>query len=114
MSTPHRNTRKATACFLLTVGATLAGWLQNPQEVEALGGSCRAWFVNEVGTTQAAGSCTHLNSDTKARVTLDLTLSPDYHSSWFTKTNRVYRTPKWSANMFFGRPHAARVDLGKR
>lgn len=101
----------------LAVGAALvAGSLTvTTFEAHALGGgNCWAWLENQVGLTNGAGRCSSLNGDTKARVTLDLTNAPDFHSGWFTQTNTTYRTVGWSAAMGYGWPRAARVDHAKR
>ena len=82
--------------------------------VNALGGNCNAWLENGVGYTLGAGRCSSLNSDTKARVTLDLAAFPDYHSSWFTRLNTTYKTAPWTAASQNGWPRAARVDHAKR
>ena len=79
----------------------------------ALGGSCNAWLNSTVGFTNAQGICYSLNGDTKARVTMDITAAPDFHSGWFTTTGKVYATANWNARMP-GWPAAARVDFGTR
>lgn len=80
----------------------------------ALSGSCSAWLENEVGFTVGAGYCSYLAGDTKARVTLDLAASPDFHSSWFTDLYVTHRTPAWTAASQLGWPRSARVDHAPR
>lgn len=96
---------------LIGVGIFIQIFISLP--AQALGGSCRAHTAHDVAETYGMGRCSHLNRDTKARVTLDLAAAPDLHSSWFTRTNTWHFTPSWNAAMLGG-PRSARVDLGRR
>ena len=62
------------------------------------------------------GRCFSLGSDTKAQVTLDISIGVDRHSAWFTKTNTDYYTSYWVNNGqgLNGFPRSARVDLAPR
>lgn len=106
-------TRKGGAAIVLGV-ALIGGSLAMAAPAEnALGGNCSAWFDNGVGYTRGAGSCSSLNKNTKARVTLDIEKAPDRHSEWFTKLNKTYVTTKWSSWQM-GTPRSARVDHAPR
>lgn len=114
-STEYRPIRRSKTKRALIAGViAAAGVLSLPSTgAQALGGNCEAWLENGVGYTLGAGQCYSLNSDTKARVTLDIALHPDFHSKWFTATNTVYRTIGWSATMQ-GWPRDARIDYAGR
>lgn len=88
----------------------------NAPGVFALSGNCSASIVPKVGYTVGQGSCKTLGSDTKARVTLDVSVGVDRHSSWFTRTGVTYTTGAWiyDPNAPSGWPRSARVDLGTR
>ena len=101
-------------CFALGTALIAGSLLVTAPDANALGGNCSAWLQNSVGFTYGAGRCSSLNRDTKARVTLDISSAPDYHSSWFTRLNRTYRTPAWSAASHMGWPRSARIDHAKR
>ena len=111
----HQPIRKSKTKRVLIAGIiAIAGVLSLPSTgAQALGGNCQAWLENGVGYTLGAGKCYSLNADTKARVTLDIAIAPDFHSKWFTATNTVYRTLGWSSTMKGG-PRDARVDYARR
>lgn len=113
ISSISRLTSKVRSVAIAFVAA-LAALALSLSSAQALGGECHAWMQHDVGTTRGVGYCRFLDDDTKARVTLDLKLAPDPHSKWFVKTNRLYRTPEWSAAYGYGWPRGARVDQARR
>ncbi|MDK7271571.1 MULTISPECIES: hypothetical protein [Actinotignum] len=114
MSIATGTMRKKIASVALGALAAAGALSLTVGDAQALGGNCSAWLQSDVGATWAEGSCSSLNSDTKARVTLDLASFPDFHSAWFTKLNKTYRTGAWSASMRMGWPRDARIDYGRR
>lgn len=106
--------RKLGVTFALGIALVAGSFAMTAPAANALGGNCFAWLEKGVGYTLGAGRCSSLNSDTKARVTLDIAAAPDYHSAWFTRLNTTYKTRSWTAASQYGSPRAARVDHAKR
>lgn len=63
----------------------------------AFGGNCSAVKQTQavrwgLDNHRARAICSSIQGDTKARATLVRNGGPDYHSVWFTTTNRYYYT----------------------
>lgn len=43
-------------------------------------------------TYKASGACSAIDANMKAQISLDVILSSDLHTQWFTRTNTVYST----------------------
>ena len=87
--------------LVAVIACSLTTLLITPRQAQALSGK---------------GRCSSLGSDTKAQVTLDISIGVDRHSAWFTKTNTDYYTSYWVNNGqgLNGFPRSARVDLAPR
>lgn len=93
----------------------LGGFTAISPRAEALSSNCSASLQSIVGATRAQGSCRSIGSDTKVRVTMDLTNGPDYHSVWFTTTNKTYVTPYYyTSPQSSVWPRSARTDQARR
>ena len=62
---------------------------------DAVSANCTAWKQTKsqsgsLDANRAAASCTSIGSTTKVRATLDRSGASDYHSDWFTTTNKTY------------------------
>lgn len=92
MNLKHHIASVAVAALLGSVGVTLA-----TAPATAVGGNCsavrqtqeRSW---DLDLHRARANCTSLQGDSKARGTLVRDGGPDYHTSWFTTTNKYYYT----------------------
>lgn len=99
----------------LLLGTLFVGGMGNIPPAKALGGTCDAWIHKVRYTTYGKGLCSQLDSDTRARVTLDIARGRDVHSEWFTRTHRVYTTKGWFKPSGTDEyPRSARVDHGVR
>lgn len=102
--------------LVVVIACSLTTLLITPRQAQALSGNCSAEMVYDAFGTRGKGRCFSLGSDTKAQVTLDISIGADRHSAWFTKTNTDYYTSYWVNNGqgLNGFPRSARVDLAPR
>ena len=102
--------------LVAVIACSLTTLLITPRQAQALSGNCSAEMVYDAVGTRGKGRCSSLGSDTKAQVTLDISIGVDRHSAWFTKTNTDYYTSYWVNNGqgLNGFPRSARVDLAPR
>lgn len=89
--------------LLLAFGAVFGGMGDVP--AHARSSSCTAWksLYDKRGILpdlyKGNARCSSLQSNYKARASLDLAVDLDVHSSWFTKLNTTHSTPARAMNV---------------
>lgn len=101
----------------VTVGAVVVAGLGvlAPVQASALGGTCSSAEEKQVrdwapDLYRVRASCSKLNSDTKARGILDLSLAVDKSTAWFTTLNTNYYS-SWTDS---DSRNGTRVELAHR
>ena len=89
--------------LVAVIACSLTTLLITPRQAQALSGNCSAEMVYDAVGTRGKGRCSSLGSDTKAQVTLDISIGVDRHSAWLNNGQGLN-----------GFPRSARVDLAPR
>ena len=68
--------------LVAVIACSLTTLLITPRQAQALSGNCSAEMVYDAVGTRGKGRCSSLGSDTKAQVTLDISIGVDRHSAY--------------------------------